>query len=158
MALGGSSAAATAAAGSVAAASGSAEAATAEAGSAEAGSAEAATVEARSSSAAMGSEEAATAAAGSGSSSLLCGGGLGGGGDGLSRSVAQKAASGGLGGACNPGLQRRLRSGAYLLGASLLPYPNPKQGVEQWLKPLLSASTTAHRMRVANRMSGCASS
>ena len=47
---------------------------------------------------------------------------------------------------------------AYLLGASLLPYPNPKQGVEQWLKPLLSASTTAHRMRVANRMSGCASS
>ena len=123
-------------------------------------------MEARSSSAAMGSEEAATAAAGSGSSSLLCGGGLGGGGDGLSRSVAQslsrsvaqKAASGGLGGACNPGLQRRLRSGAYLLGASLLPYPNPKQGVEQWLKPLLSASTTAHRMRVANRMSGCASS
>ena len=55
------------------------------------------------------------------------------------------AASGGLGGACNPGLQRRLRSGAYLLGASLLPYPNPKQGVEQWLEPLLSASTTAHR-------------
>ena len=24
--------------------------------------------------------------------------------------------------------------GACLLGASLLPYPNPKQGVEQWLK------------------------
>ena len=31
------------------------------------------------------------------------------------------------------------------MGASLLPYPNPKQGVEQWLEPLLSASTTAHR-------------
>ena len=98
----------------------------------------------------MGSEEAATAAAGSGSSSSAAA---------AMGSVAQrKAASGGLGGACNPGLQRRLRSGAYLLGASLLPYPNPKQGVEQWLKPLLSASTTAHRMRVANRMSGCASS
>ncbi len=35
------------------------------------------------------------------------------------------------------------------MGTSLLPYPNPKQGVERWLKPQLSAFTTAHRMRVA---------
>ena len=73
------------------------------------------------------------------------GGGIGGV-IGIGVGVASAATAGDGGGLRQ---QRTKATPSLPIWALLLPYPNPKRGVERWLKPQLSAFTTAHRMRVA---------